>query len=120
MSATPQAITFARHLRKSMTRSEVALWNALRGKKLGGLRFRRQHPLGPYVLDFYCAQHRLAVEVDGAVHAAAKSLERDAERDQWIERCGVHIVRIPGSVVLSDMDAALRRISDAARTRARE
>ena len=116
MPSTPRSITFARHLRKTMTRSEVALWTALRGKRLGGLRFRRQHPIGPYVLDFYCAQHRLAVEVDGAVHATAMSHERDAERDQWIERCGVRIVRIPGSVVLSDMEAALRRISDAVRT----
>lgn len=96
-----------------MTRSEVALWHALRGKRLGGLRFRRQHPLGPYVLDFYCAQHRLAVEVDGAVHATRTASERDAERDQWVERCGVRIVRIQSSLVLSDMEAALRVITDA-------
>ena len=96
-----------------MTRSEVALWSALRGKRLNGLRFRRQHPIGPYVVDFYCAQHRLAVEVDGEVHATERGQERDAERDQWIESSGVLIIRIPSVVVLTDMDEALRRIAEA-------
>jgi len=96
-----------------MTLSEVALWTALRGKRLEGLRFRRQHPLGPYVVDFYCAAHRLAVELDGAVHSSEAGADRDAERDLWIGRQGVRVVRIPGELVLGDMEAALRMISEA-------
>ncbi|MCF8505895.1 MAG: endonuclease domain-containing protein [Caulobacter sp.] len=114
MSSTLQSVAFARRLRKSMTRSEVALWSALRGKRLAGLRFRRQHPLGPFVVDFYCAAQRLAVEVDGAVHGTERVSEGDAERDQWIEKSGVRIVRIPDALVLNDMDAALRLIGAAA------
>ncbi|MDP1632348.1 MAG: DUF559 domain-containing protein [Caulobacter sp.] len=113
MLPTSRSITVARRLRKTMTRPEVALWTALRGKQLAGLKFRRQHPLGPYVVNFYCAQHRLAVEVDGAVHAAGSVSDRDAERDQWIERCGVGNVRIPNGLVLSDIAAALEMIGKA-------
>lgn len=108
-----RSVTIARRLRKTMTLSEIALWTALRGKRLEGLRFRRQHPLGPYVVDFYCAAHRLAVEVDGAVHLSEAGAERDSARDLWISRQGVRVVRIPGELVLGDVDAALRIISEA-------
>jgi len=110
-----RSVTFARRLRKTMTRSEVSLWNALRGKQLDGLRFRRQHPLGPYVVDFFCASLKLAVEVDGSVHDGEHRSDKDAVRDQWIQEAGICVVRVPDHVVLADMDAALRVIGEAAR-----
>jgi very-short-patch-repair endonuclease len=90
----------ARRLRKAMTRAEVALWKRLRGRGLEGLRFRRQHPMGPYVVDFYCPAARLAVELDGEVHQNERAVARDAERDSWLREQGVRVVRIPNQVVL--------------------
>ena len=66
MRASVLTLKCARKLRRMMTLSEVLLWERIRGGRLNGLRFRRQHPIGPYILDFYCASGRLAVEIDGA------------------------------------------------------
>jgi len=99
-----------------MTPAEVALWSALRGKKLGGLRFRRQHPLGPYVVDFFCVSQRLVVEVDGGVHADADRTERDAVRDGWIRQQKLRLLRVSNELVLTNMAAALTLIETTART----
>jgi very-short-patch-repair endonuclease len=72
----------ARSLRRRMTPPEVILWQALRRGRLEELRFRRQHPMGPYILDFYCAPARLAVEVDGIGHD--HQISRDARRGEWL------------------------------------
>jgi len=110
----PSTITLARRLRKTMTRAEVALWCALRRKAFGGLRFRRQHGLGPYVVDFYCPAARLAIELDGGVHGDEDAALRDALRDQWIASRGVRMLRMPNALVLGDIDAAMRLIAQAA------
>gem|GEM_PF-473205 len=101
----------ARRLRRTMTLPEVLLWQELRGKKLQGLWFRRQHPIGPYILDFYCAQVRLAVEIDGGAHEARTA--HDARRDEWLFRRGMRVLRIPAMDVLKrdNMDSVLRRIA---------
>jgi very-short-patch-repair endonuclease len=98
-----------------MTPPEARLWVALRRKALEGWRFRRQHPLGPYVLDFYCHRARLAVEVDGQTHWIGDNQRRDAERDAWMAQRGVRTVRLSASLILSDLDAALRMIDHWAR-----
>ncbi len=108
-------IALARSLRKSMTLSEAALWHALRGKRLAGLRFRRQHVLGPYVVDFFCSAHRLAIEVDGAVHRGDEAVARDGLRDQWMATQGVRVLRLSDRLVLDDIDAALGLILQAIR-----
>jgi len=99
----------ARKLRKEMTLPEVLLWNRLRGKKLG-IRFRSQHPIPPYVVDFYCAGAKLIVEIDGAVHDNADQAGRDANRDRVLSEKGYDVLRLPVSVILRDMDAALDAI----------
>ena len=76
-----------------MSLPEVLLWRILRDRP-GGYKFRRQHPAGPYVLDFFCAEHRLAVEVDGEVHARGDAPARDAARDAWIRSQGVRVHRV--------------------------
>jgi len=96
-----------------MTPPEVLLWQELR-KRPGGLKFRRQHPAGRYVLDFFCARRRLAIEVDGEAHACGDRPERDVERDRWLEGQGVHVLRVPASEVLRDLDAVVRHILDSA------
>jgi very-short-patch-repair endonuclease len=92
-----------------MTPPEIGLWLALR-RNDAGLRFRRQHPAGGYVLDFYCAPALLAIEVDGEAHARGDRPARDAIRDAWLGSCGVRVLRYPARDVLADLDAVVRHI----------
>jgi very-short-patch-repair endonuclease len=100
----------AKTLRRAMSLPEVILWGAIQGRKLNGLQFRRQHPVGPYVLDFYCAAERLAVEVDGASHGMGDNPERDERRDAWLLAQGVRTLRVSAALVLGDVDDATRMI----------
>ena len=93
-----------------MSLPEVLLWQQLRGRRLEGLRFRRQHPVGPFILDFFCAEAHLAVEVDGASHYVGNRQEQDAYRDRWLSESGIHTLRLPASLVLKDLNAALHTI----------
>lgn len=88
----------ARQLRGQMTLPEVLLWQELR--RQSQFRFRRQHPLGPYVLDFYCAALKLCVEIDGIAHDLGGNPARDGTRDHWLREQGVKILRIPATEVL--------------------
>lgn len=97
-----------------MTLPEVLLWQALRREQLEGLRFRRQHPIGCYVLDFYCEQARLVVEVDGRAHEAGDNPRRDEIRDTWLESQGLRVLRLPATYVLQELDNALISIAYAA------
>jgi very-short-patch-repair endonuclease len=89
-----------------MTLPEVLLWRELRARP-NGIKFRRQHPAGPYVLDFYCEAGRLAIEVDGAVHGMGDLPERDEVRDEWLREAGIRTMRIPAAEVLADLNAVL-------------
>ena len=91
------------------------MWGRLRGRRLDGFKFRRQHPLGKYVLDFYCHEVRLAVEIDGASHGGDGRFERDQRRDAWVLEQGIRTLRISALTVMSDIDAALDAIYRAAR-----
>ncbi|RJG57315.1 DUF559 domain-containing protein [Sphingobium terrigena] len=99
----------ARQLRRTMTLPEVLLWQVLR-ERPHGLKFRRQHPSGPFVLDFYCADARLAIEIDGEGHADRSQIERDAERDRWFAKADIHTLRIAARDVLTDLDAVMRLV----------
>ena len=99
----------AKRLRKDMTPPEIGLWLALRGNGIG-LRWRRQHAAGDYVLDFYCAPARLAVEVDGEAHSRGDRPARDAVRDAWLATQGVRVVRYAASDVLTNLDGVVRDI----------
>jgi very-short-patch-repair endonuclease len=102
-----------------MSPPEVILWQHLRGERLEGLRFRRQHPIGRFVLDFYCDAARLAVEVDGAQHLEDDAAARDAERDAWCASRGIETLRVPAIDVFKELDGVLRIILDVAQARAR-
>ena len=104
----------ARQLRRKMTLPEVLLWQRLRGAP-GGCKFRRQHPSGAYVLDFYCADARLAVEVDGQGHDARQV--EDVHRDRWFADAGIKTLRIAATDVLRDPDAAAAAVLSAAVSR---
>jgi very-short-patch-repair endonuclease len=95
----------ARKLRRAMSLPEVLLWEQLR-KRPEGLKFRRQHPSGPYVLDFFCSDARLAIEIDGEGHNRGDQPQRDTIRDHWFANAGIETMRIPAKTVLSDAVAA--------------
>ena len=94
-----------------MTRPERLLWEALRGEGIRGMRFRRQHAVSRFVLDFYCPAHKLAVEVDGSVHDAADQAERDAARTSALEQLGIRVIRIRNEDVERDVWGVLARIA---------
>ncbi len=100
-----------RALRRRQTPSEVRLWQVLRDRQTGGWRFRRQHSVGPYVLDFYCVAARVGVEVDGGIHARPEVAAYDAARTAWLADRGVRIVRVPNAAVLRDAGAVADEIA---------
>ena len=100
-----------------MTPPEARLWVALRRKAQEGFRFRRQHPVGPYVLDFYCDAVHLAVEVDGEVHGFGDNPARDARRDAWLAEQGVRTLRIAAIDVRDNLDGVITMIVEAANGR---
>jgi very-short-patch-repair endonuclease len=109
------SISRARRLRSEMSPAEVKLWCELRLRP-GGLKFRRQHPVGNYVLDFYCALARLAVEVGGAYHDRGGAPERDAVRDGLLDERGIRTLRIPAVEFYRDLDGVITAIVEAATT----
>lgn len=100
----------ARTLRREMTLPEVLLWQVLR-QRPDGLKFRRQHAAGPYVLDFYCGDARLAIEVDGEAHERGDRPARDSARDAWLEWRGIATLRVPAREVLRDLGAVVRLVT---------
>ncbi len=106
-------VEVARQLRKEPARSEDKLWQALRGKKLDGRKFRRQQPIGPFVVDFFCPIERLIVEVDGPIHEAQR--DADQQRQQLLKSLGLHFVRVTTDDVEHDLEAVLERIRAAFR-----
>ena len=96
----------ARRLREEMTDSEQAMWRRLRGSQLGGFKFRLQHPVPPYVVDFYCDRARLAVELDGSQHSPAA----DAVRSAFLRSQGITILRFGSNDVLQQMEAVIEAI----------
>jgi very-short-patch-repair endonuclease len=100
----------AREFRKEPTQSEDILWQALRGKKLDGIKFRRQQPVGYFVVDFYNSVYRLVVEVDGLIHESQQ--EADASRQQILEELGLTVLRIKAEVVEKNLPMTLNLIRD--------
>ena len=94
-------MTVRRALRRRMTPAERCLWRILRNRRLGGARFRRQHGVGPYVVDFYCPASRLAVEIDGAVHEEPARAAYDAERERRLSALGIRVVRFTNRDVIA-------------------
>ena len=107
MEAPQRTIARARALRRQLTPPEARLWTALRRKRLNR-HFRRQHPIGPYVLDFYCDAAKLAVEVDGESHLGR--VTQDERRDRWLLRQGVRTHRIPAIEVRDNLEGVLETI----------
>ena len=109
---TSQAIQEqARQLRREMTPAERVLWDRLRNRRFLGLKFRRQHPLGRFIADFYCAEHRLVIELDGDVHLARR--EYDQARTNALRNYGYRVLRFSNDAVLQCLDEVLETIAAA-------
>jgi very-short-patch-repair endonuclease len=93
-----------------LTSSEIALWIQLKGRKLDGLHFRRQCPMGPYILDFYCSAARLAIELDGHSHGVEGAEAHDARRDAWLRTRGISTLRLSNDDVRDDLESVLATI----------
>lgn len=104
-------IPAARMLRKRMTEAERKLWSVLRGNHLG-VKFRRQVPFGPYILDFYCASVKLDIELDGSQHGTPRGLLSDMERDNYLKSLGNRVLRYPNSDVLRNIEGVVRDITE--------
>ncbi|MBW8733183.1 MAG: DUF559 domain-containing protein [Asticcacaulis sp.] len=107
---TQPNLQFARQLRKKMSLPEVLLWKLLKVRKAGRPVFRRQYPYAPYVFDFYCAEIRLVLEIDGVMHSYEDRPERDEARDAYLQERGFEVVRIYAVEVLRDPDDVAERI----------
>jgi very-short-patch-repair endonuclease len=100
----------ARNLRRVMTEAEKVLWEYLKNRKAGGGKFRRQHPLGSYIADFYCHEKRLVVEVDGEIHLNPETAEKDENRTAVLERYGIEVIRFSNQEVLENAQSVVQSI----------
>ena len=105
---TPEIEQAAKRLRKNLTPAEAKLWSALKNKQLEGLKFRCQHPVGNFILDFYCPSRKLVVEVDGKIHN--DRIDRDRDRTSKLEEYGYTIVRFSNEEVLDNLPLVLAEI----------
>jgi len=107
----PVILARARELRRPMTPHEAKLWQHLRRKQLGGLKFRRQHPMYRFILDFFCPQRRLVIEIDGDTHADPAQQAYDQARTQWLEAHGLRVIRFTNRQVETNLDGVLQEIA---------
>ena len=107
----PEHKELRRYLRNNVTSAEVALWKRLRKKQVNGLLFRRQFGVGPYVLDFYSPELRLAIELDGGVHDTPEAIHYDRERTAWLtEEFGIRVLRFRNEQVFETPDSVIEEI----------
>ena len=99
-----------KELRHSSTAVEAILWKYLQGRKLAGKKFRRQASIGPYIVDFYCPECRVIVELDGAPHFTERGAERDARRTEYLNECGIRVIRFENKMIYRDLTLVLEEI----------
>ncbi len=98
-----------RELRRTQTEAERAAWYLLRGRSLGA-RFRRQCRIDNWAVDFFCFEHRLAIELDGSVHSQPSQMRKDATKDDYLRTLGIRLLRVPNGMVLEDPEEFVRRV----------
>ena len=106
-----------RELRHQQTEAEKQAWHLLRDRRLG-LKFRRQYPIENCVVDFYCCEHRLAIELDGGVHSQPSQMKKDAAKDAFLQSLGIRVLRLPNGLVEEDPEGFVRKVREAARVKA--
>ena len=106
----PRTTDRARVLRDGQTSAEDRLWSRLRGRRLGGLQFVRQSPIGPYFADFVCRERKIVVEVDGATHGSGAEIANDAQRAEYLARAGYRVFRAHNDDVYRNLDGVLESL----------
>ena len=101
-------IELAKDMRHNMTEAEERLWSAINKRQINGLKFRRQHPINRYILDFYCYEKQLAIEVDGEVHRKQK--DNDNYRDEFLKSIGIRTIRIHNKEIMNNLNAVIEKI----------
>ena len=110
---TRPTILRARELRREQTPAEKKVWARVRNHQLANLPIRRQHPIGPYVVDFCCEPAKVVIEIDGDSHFEPEQQTFDARRTTWLEECGYRVIRFTNSEVHHNLEAVLRAIAEA-------
>ncbi len=100
----------AKELRRPMTPHEQILWKRLRNRQLNGMKFRRQHPIGRFILDFYCHEHQLAIELDGDSHADVGQQQYDGSRTGWLNDQGIRVIRFTNREVEHNLEGVLEEV----------
>jgi very-short-patch-repair endonuclease len=118
-NASPEIHKRAKELRKNMTESEQVLWEHIRNRKHRKLKFRRQHPIGTFIADFYCHEIKLVIEVDGEIHELPENKEYDIGRNAEMEDMGIAVIRFTNDEVLNSMSSVLKRIDEIVQSRER-
>ena len=113
---TAKIVQAAREQRRQPTPTERKLWAALRSRRLAGLKFRRQHPYDRFLLDAFCVEHQLEVEVDGGIHDDPAHAAHDAERTEFLEAHGIRVLRFSNEAVEKNLDEVLQQIVEATRS----
>ena len=103
---------YGRELRQELTQAEKKLWAEIRNKKLNGLKFRRQHPVDRFVLDFYCHERKLAIELDGSIHDGKLNKEYDEARTAMLGGLGIYTLRFRNDEVINNIESVLRKINE--------
>ena len=110
LARTAGQIDKAREFRQTPTETERAAWHLLRGLRSRGFKFRRQHPVGPYIADFGCTERRLIVELDGSVHGQPSQARSDARRDAHLKSMGYTVLRLPNGIVLQAPELFVQKV----------
>ena len=105
-----ELVSKARILRNNMTMAEKILWSRLKEKKINGYKFRRQQPIFDYIVDFYCHDLRLIIEVDGEMHSLPENKKHDSKRDNILKINGYHIIRLSNVEVETEVNSAINKI----------
>ena len=108
--ANPKLFEFSKILRKTQTDAEDIIWQSLRNRKILGFKFRRQHPLGIYIADFYCFEAKLVIEIDGGIHNQAENKEYDENRSIELEELGITVIRFTNKEVEDNLEKVLNSI----------
>jgi very-short-patch-repair endonuclease len=108
----PDYLDIKRRLRSNMTGPEAQLWSRLRARQLQGLKFRRQHGIGPYIVDFYCPEQSLVIEVDGDSHADANQILKDRQREKYLQSLGLHVIRYINDDILRNLDGVMEDLAE--------
>ena len=113
--STAKIVQAARDQRRQQTSAEKKLWDALRNRRLAGLKFRRQHPFQQFILDAFCIEHQLEVEVDGDVHNDPAQAGRDAARTEFLQLHGIRVLRFKNEEIENNLEDVLKHIVEATR-----